>query len=111
ADRGNELLIAFFASWCPHCAAKAPHLAKLATALPADPHAILAINGDHEDAASVFAYHVYFGLPFPAVLDPNPTSEPVTFPTHGPPGAVSLEYHVAYYPTFYVVDPNGRIAW
>ena len=69
------------------------------------------MNGDNEDAASVFAYHVYFGLPFPAVLDPNPGQAPVTFPTHGSPGTVSKAYKVGYFPTFYIVDPKGRIAW
>ena len=68
-------------------------------------------NGSNEDAASVFAYHVYFGLPFPALLDPEPAKPAVTFPDHGTRGPVSKAYGVGYFPTFYVIDPQGRITW
>ena len=40
-----------------------------------------------------------------------PGQKPVTFPTHGTPGPVSLAYHLGYFPTFYVIDPKGVITW
>ena len=67
-------------------------------------------TADGEDAASVFAYHVYFGLPFPALLDPEPDS-PGTSPTTARAGRCRRPTSVGYYPTFYVIDPHGRIAW
>ena len=79
--RGKAVLLEFFATWCPHCAAEAPHLAKLARTMPASKYALVSVNGSNEDAASVFAYHVYFGLPFPALVDPDPDEPAVTFPT------------------------------
>jgi hypothetical protein len=57
----------------------------------------------------VLAYHIWFGLPFPALLDPG--SNPGTFHNAGSPGPVSTRYKVRLYPTFYVIDPKGRIAW
>lgn len=109
--RGKAVLLEIFATWCPHCAAEAPHLRDLANSMPKSKYAFVSINGNSENAASVFAYHVYFGLPFPALLDPDPRSPAVTFPAHGKAGPVSKAYRLAYFPTFYVIDPKGRITW
>ena len=109
--RGKAVLLEFFATWCPHCAAEAPHLRKLAESLPPSKYAFVSVNGSNERAATVFAYHVYFGLPFPALLDPDPKEEPPPFPEHGSRGPVSRAYGVGYFPTFYVIDPQGRITW
>jgi thiol-disulfide isomerase/thioredoxin len=107
--RGKAVLLEFFASWCPHCAAEAPHLRRLALSLPRRKVAFVSVNADSEDGPSVFAYHVWFGLPFPAALDPG--DRKVTWPDHGPIGPVSSRYRVKQFPTFYVIAPDGRIAW
>jgi peroxiredoxin len=109
--RGKAVLLEFFSTWCPHCAAEAPHLRTLYESLPPSKFAFVAVDASGADAASVFAYHVYFGLPFPAVLDPDPDADPVTFPEHGTTGPVSRAYKVGFLPTFYVLDPRGRITW
>jgi peroxiredoxin len=109
--RGKAVLLEFFAAWCPHCAAQAPHLRRLAERLPASKYAFVSVDGANEDAATVLAYHVWFGLPFPALLDPHETEEPVTFPDRGTRGPVSRSYGVGFFPTFYVIDPQGRITW
>jgi hypothetical protein len=67
------------------------------------------VNADGEDAASVFAYHRYFGLQFPALLDPS--GRPGSFHDQGSPGPVSTAYRVQAYPTFFVLDPRGRLVW
>jgi peroxiredoxin len=109
ALRGKAVLLEFFAAWCPHCAAEAPHLRQLYGRLPHSKVAFVAIEGNSDDAPTVFAYHVYFGLPFPAVLDHG--ARTVTFPQHGPIGPLSSRYGVSEWPTFYVIDPQGRVSW
>ena len=107
--RGKTVLLELFATWCPHCAAEAPHLKAMYGKLAHTRYAFVSINADSEDAASVLAYHIWFGLPFPALLDPGADSG--TFHNAGSPGPVSKQYKVKLYPTFYVLDPRGKIAW
>ncbi len=107
--RGRAVLLEFFATWCPHCDAEAPHLERLYSSLRHSRDAFLAVNADGETAPSVLAYHIYFELAYPALLDPS--SDPGSFSSAGSPGPVSTAYHVADYPTFYVLDPSGRIVW
>jgi peroxiredoxin len=107
--QGRAVLLEFFATWCPHCAAEAQHLRRLAASLAKAGVAFVAINGDSEDAASVFAFHVYFGLTFPAVVDAG--ARTVSWPDKGPVGPVSSRYRLKSFPTFYVLDRRGRIVW
>jgi peroxiredoxin len=107
--RGKAVLLEFFATWCPHCNAEAPHLKELYAKLPRSKVAFLSIDGNSDDAASVLAYHIWYGLPFPALLDQ--AQRTVTFPEHGPIGPVSRKYGVSLWPTFYVLDPQGRVTW
>ncbi len=107
--RGRAVLLEFFATWCPHCAAEAPHLAGLARSLPSDRYAFVAVNADSETAPSVLAYHIYFGLGFPALLDPGGRAG--SFHSPGTRGPITTAYRVHSIPTFYVLDPAGRVAW
>jgi peroxiredoxin len=107
--RGKTVLIEFFATWCPHCDAEAPHLHDLYASLPKTKFQFLGVNADGEDAASVYAYERYFGLRFPSLLDPS--SQPGSYHQPGAAGPVTASYGVQAFPTFYVVDPKGVIQW
>jgi len=107
--RGRTVLLEFFATWCPHCQAEVPHLMKLISALPAERFAFVSVNADSEDAASVYAFHRWFGLAWPALLDPGARAG--NFSQAGGAGPVTEAFGVALYPTFYIVDAKGRIAW
>jgi thiol-disulfide isomerase/thioredoxin len=107
--RGKATLVEFFATWCPHCDAEAPHLHKLYASLQHARYAFVSVNADGETAPSVFAYHTYFGLQFPALLDPS--SHDGSFTSPGAAGKVTLAYKVQSFPTFYVLDGLGRIVW
>jgi len=107
--RGKAVLLEFFATWCPHCNAEAPHLERLYASLPKQKIAFVSVNADGETAPSVFAFHRYYGLRYPALVDPS--SQPGSFTQQGGAGRVTNAYHVEAYPTFYIVDPHGKIAW
>jgi peroxiredoxin len=108
--RGKAVLLELFATWCPHCQAEAPHLARLARALAPRDVQFISVNGDSEDAASVFAFHRYFASPYPALLDYQ-GAPGGSFSRLGPAGPVSKAYRLQSFPTFYVIKPDGTIAW
>jgi thiol-disulfide isomerase/thioredoxin len=107
--RGKAVLLEFFATWCPHCNAEAPHLVALARSLPASRYAFLSVDADGETAPSVLAFHIYYGFDFPALLDPS--SDPGSFHSPGGPGPVTRAYRVHVFPTFYALSPSGRVSW
>ncbi|CAB4685109.1 MAG: redoxin family protein [Actinobacteria bacterium] len=107
--KGKAVLVEFFATWCPHCDANQPYIETLYASLPKSQVAFVAINADGETAPSVYAYHVYYGMTYPALLDPS--SKAGSFTSPGAAGPVTTAYRVQYFPTFYIVDAAGKIAW
>ena len=57
----------------------------------------------------MLAYHIFFGLRFPALLDPS--RHPGSFSAAGSAGPVSKAFRAGTFPTFYVLDRAGRIVW
>jgi peroxiredoxin len=107
--RGKTVLLEFFATWCPHCQAEASHLLQLSSMLASRGVTFLSVNADSEDAPSLYAFERYFGITWPALLDPG--SPAGSFKKAGGAGPVTQAFGVAVYPTFYVIDPHGRVAW
>ena len=104
AHRGEVVVVTFCASWPVACAR-----AVAAANAVADRATVLLVNGDSETRASVAAFVRRFRSRFPVALDPGVAS--VTFPAHGPRGPVTARYRVTVFPTAYVIDAAGRIAW
>jgi thiol-disulfide isomerase/thioredoxin len=109
AYRGKVVLLEFFATWCPHCQAEAQHLAKFFASLPSDRFAFLSVNADSEDPPSLYAFERFFKIPWPTLLDPGTPAG--SYKQAGGAGPVTRAYGVALYPTFYIIDAKGRIAW
>ncbi len=109
--RGKATLLEFFATWCPHCDAEAPHIRSIFSTLPRAKYGWVSVNADGEDAASVYAYHRYFGIRDPAVLDLGTGAATGSFKQPGNAGPVTTKYQVQAFPTFYVVSPKGKVTW
>jgi len=107
--RGKAILLEFFATWCPHCQAEAQHLLRIYQGLPASDFAFLSVNADSEDAASIHAFGRYFSIPWPELLDRG--SPQGSFAQAGGPGQVTQSYGIGLYPTFFIIDKKGKIAW
>jgi len=107
--RGKTVLLEFFATWCPHCQAEAQHLTRLRESLPQSDFALVSVNADSEDPASLYAFDRFFHIPWPTLLDPGTPAG--SFKQAGGAGPVTRAYGVALYPTFYIIDGKGRIAW
>lgn len=106
---GKPTFLEFFATWCPHCAAEAPHLRRLALQFGSRV-AFVSVNADSENAASVYAFHRYFGLPYPALVDPS-GSPRGDFHKAGGLGRWAKAYGVQAYPTMYVIGAQGQVLW
>ena len=109
ALKGKAVLLEFFATSCPHCQAEAPHLEKMYRSLDKSRYAVVGVNADGENAASVYAYHRYFGLSFPTVIDHG--AQVGSWHSPAAPGPITSSYHIARYPTFYVLRPDGTVQW
>jgi thiol-disulfide isomerase/thioredoxin len=106
---GKTVLLEFFATWCPHCQAEAQHLTKFFGSLPPGRFSFLSVNADSEDPASLYAFDRFFHVPWPTLLDPG--SPAGSYKQAGGAGPVTRAYGVELYPTFYIIDPKGRVVW
>ena len=79
------------------------------SSLPVDHFAMISVNADSEDAASLIAFDRYFGITSPTLLDSG--SRPGNYYHQGSSGPVTQTYKVGIFPTFYIINPRGRIAW
>ena len=107
---GKAVLLEFFATWCPHCAAEAPHLRRLAASLPRSQVAFVAVDANGERRAERLRLPRLLRPAVPRGARSRRHDRPRSRRT-ARPGRCSKAYRVSTFPTFYVVDPQGRIAW
>jgi peroxiredoxin len=108
-EKGKTVLLEFFTTWSAACQAEAEHIVAIRAAMSAKKFDFLLVNGDGEDAASLYAFDRSFALPYSTLLDPGGGAG--SFSSPGSAGPVTKAYAIRTYPTFYIIDRNGFVAW
>jgi peroxiredoxin len=94
--RGKVVVVDFWATWCPPCRAQMPVLQKMQSELAGKGLAVLGLDVG-EDAEQVTKFAKEQSYTFTLLLGAEPD--------------VSAKYYVEAYPTTFVVDRQGRIAF
>jgi peroxiredoxin len=92
--RGRNVVVVFWATWCPACNLEIPHLIKLRKMLAEDKLAILAISNEEPEHLKHFVESKGINYTVTSLGD-NPLPEPFA--------------NVISIPTSFFIDPEGKI--
>ena len=95
-QRGQVVLVNFWASWCGPCRQEMPHLNRLYDKYRASGFTLLAINID-DDARAGAATAGKWGLKFPVLLDADKQ--------------VARQYDLGAMPATVLIDRDGRVRY
>jgi peroxiredoxin len=95
-QRGQVVLVNFWASWCGPCKQEMPHLNRLYDKYRASGFTLLAVNID-DDARHGAATAAKWGLRFPVLLDADKT--------------VTKLYDLGAMPSTVLIDRDGRVRY
>lgn len=95
-QRGQVILVNFWATWCAPCRKEMPHLNRLAEKYGKSGFLLLGVNVD-DDAKNAADVAARLGLKFPVLLDTDKK--------------VSKLYQLSTMPSTVVIDRNGRVRY
>ena len=93
-QRGQVVLVNFWATWCGPCRQEMPHLNRLYDKYRASGFTLLAVNID-DDPRTAIATATKMGLRFPVLLDTDKT--------------VSKRYALGSMPATVLIDRDGKV--
>lgn len=88
--RGEPVMVHFWATWCPVCAAEQGSVDAIARE-----HRVLTVAMQSGDASEITRYLKEEGVDYPALPDPD--------------GSLSRRYGVSAVPATFILDPEGRV--
>ena len=90
--KGKPILIEFWGTWCPVCRRQAPNIARVAEHYP-----VLTIAVNSRDAEHIRQWMARENVSYPVLNDPS--------------GRWAQRFHVSVYPTTYIYDADGKLAF
>ena len=97
-SRGKDVVLVFWASWCPDCRAEVPLLKEMYAAANPKKTVFVSISYDREYAK--FEQYVRENeLPGVQLFDPAGKKE----------SQVGKDYHIKWIPSLYLIGPDGKI--
>ena len=93
---GKVVIVDFIGSWCPPCLAQTPYLQQENDAYPAKDLEVFGLDiGEDSNQVNEFGLNAAFTFPLLVGAEPD----------------VTAKYFVGDYPTTYIIDRRGRIAF
>ena len=98
--RGRQVVLVFWASWCPDCRAEIPDLKKMAAA--ADPEQVQFVSVSYDRAfETLCAFVKEQELPGVQLFDPAGKQN----------SEVGAAFGVKWIPSLYLIDPDGKVVF
>ena len=96
--RGKDVVLVFWASWCPDCRAEVPLLKEMYAA--ADPKKVVFVSVSYDREYAKFEQYVKENeLPGVQLFDPAGKKE----------SKIGADYHVRWIPSLYLIGPDGKV--
>jgi peroxiredoxin len=94
SQRGNIVILTFWASWCAPCKQESPNLTSFAWTHRSQHVRVIGVVFN-DTVASARSFARYYGALYPSVSDPQ--------------GTIAFHYGVTAPPTTFVIDRSGRV--
>ena len=96
--RGKDVVLVFWASWCPDCRAEVPLLKEMYAA--ADPKKVVFVSVSYDREYGKFEQYVKENeLPGVQLFDPAGKKE----------SKIGADYHIRWIPSLYLIGPDGKV--
>ncbi len=96
--RGKDVVLVFWASWCPDCRAEVPLLKEMYAAADPEKTAFVSVSFDREKEKWL-TYIEENQLPGIQVFDPAGKKE----------STIGADFHIKWIPSLYLIGPDGKI--
>lgn len=100
SQKGKNVIIVFWASWCPICAKEIPHILKLAEILQNDPDTILVSVNLDRDPDKARSFMRQKKITYPVLIDETGL---------GMKSDVSRSFRLNGVPSIWVIDKEGMV--
>jgi len=93
-ERGNIVVLNFWASWCAPCKQESPNLSSFAWSQRTNHVKVIGVVYN-DTVSSARSFERYYGALYPSISDPQ--------------GSIAFHYGVTAPPTTFVIDRGGRV--